>query len=58
VRAVQAGQSLSDYVASRLNEIVATPTLSELWAEIDGQDSAPEDVGAAALLREERDARP
>ena len=57
VRAEQAGQSLSEYVADRLDEIVATPTLDEVFARIDAQGSRLADSGAAALLRQARDPR-
>jgi len=56
VRAVRSGQSLSEYVAARLCEVVAVPTLDELYARIDQLESSPVDVGAADWLRRERDA--
>jgi len=57
VRAVQAGQSLSEYVAARLEDVVRMPTLEELYAQIDQLEPMTEDVGAAELLRHERDSR-
>lgn len=36
-RAEQAGQSLQQYLAHELAKLVATPTLAELFAEIDAR---------------------
>ena len=57
VRAVQAGQSLSDYVAARLDEIARTPTLDEIYARIDRRGPVETDVSVVDLIRQERDAR-
>ncbi|MCL1837805.1 MAG: hypothetical protein FWG47_00595 [Propionibacteriaceae bacterium] len=55
VRAMQAGQSLSEYVAARLDDIVATPTLDELFTHIDRLGSPLFDAESTALIRGERD---
>ena len=57
VQAVQAGQSLSEYVAARLEEIVRMPTLADLYARIDHLEPLADNVGAAEWLRQERDSR-
>ncbi|MCL1923944.1 MAG: hypothetical protein FWG15_08875 [Propionibacteriaceae bacterium] len=57
VRAVQAGQSLSDYVAARLDDIAATPTLDEVLERIKQRTPPLGEVDAASVIRAERDAR-
>lgn len=54
VQAAQAGQSLSDYVAGLLDEVIAKPTLDE-WLETVSQLQSPKsELGIAEILREKR----
>ncbi len=58
-RAAAAGQSLSQYALAALTRSVQRPRVDLLWADIEARVSVDrEAVGAAALIRAERDARP
>ena len=57
VRAIQANQSLSDYVASQLDSLTAVPSIADVYARLDQWGPTAEDAGAAELLRQERDSR-
>lgn len=56
-RAASQGQSLSEYALSELRVAADRVTLDEFLAEIKTEDPIPGSVGAAEILREERDAR-
>ena len=55
-RAAMAGMSLSDYLISEMRQLAARPTLSELRERVQRRERVMK-VSAAAVIREERDAR-
>ena len=55
-RAAMAGMSLSDYLISEIRQVAARPTLAELRERVQRRERALK-VSAAAVIREERDAR-
>jgi plasmid stability protein len=56
-RAALAGMSLSDYLLAEIREIAARPTLSELRERLEHREAVNLRRPAAAVIREERDAR-
>jgi len=56
-RAALAGMSLSDYLLAEIREIAARPTLSELRERLERREAVNLRRPAAAIIREERDAR-
>lgn len=56
-RAAMAGMSLSDYLLAEIREIAERPTLSELRERLEGRERVHLPRAAAAVIREERDAR-
>ena len=56
-RAALAGMSLSDYLLAEIREIAERPTLSELRERLERREPAILPRSAAALIRQERDAR-
>ncbi len=56
-RAAMAGMSLSDYLLAEIREIAERPTLGELRERLEGRERASLPKSAAAIIREERDAR-
>jgi len=56
-RAALAGMSLSDYLLAEIREIAARPTLSELRERLERREAVNLRRPAAAVIREERDAR-
>ena len=55
-RAAQAGQSLSDFLLHELSQVVAKPTLTELWARIQARGPVgPLSPSPAEMIREQRD---
>jgi plasmid stability protein len=57
VRAAQAGMSLSEFVLAELRRVSERPTRAELLARIRSRPKVRSRGDAAALVREERDAR-
>jgi len=58
-RAAAAGQSLSQYALAELARSVRRPRVDVLWSQIELRvDERRADVGAAELVRAERDGRP
>jgi plasmid stability protein len=55
-RAAMAGMSLSDYLISEIRQVAARPTLAELRERVQRRERVLK-VSAAAVIREERDAR-
>ena len=56
-RAALAGMSLSDYLLAEVREIAERPTLSELRERLERREPVTLPRSAAAVIREERDAR-
>ena len=56
-RAAMAGMSLSDYLLAEMREIAERPTLSELRERLQHRERVTLPLTAAAIVREERDAR-
>jgi plasmid stability protein len=56
-RAAMAGMSLSDYLLREIREIAARPTLAELRERLHQREPVSAPLDAAAIVREERDAR-
>jgi antitoxin FitA len=56
-RAAMAGMSLSDYLLAEIREVAERPTLSELRERMEGRERVNLPKAAAAVIREERDAR-
>ena len=56
-RAALAGMSLSDYLLAEIREIAERPTLSELRERLERRERVHLPRAAAAVIREERDAR-
>ena len=56
-RAAMAGMSLSDYLLAEIREVAERPTLSELRERLEGRERVNLPKAAAAVVREERDAR-
>jgi antitoxin FitA len=57
VRAAQAGMSLSEFVLAELRRVSERPTRAELLARIRSRPKVRSRADAAALVREQRDAR-
>ncbi|MDR2896005.1 MAG: hypothetical protein LBV30_05085 [Propionibacteriaceae bacterium] len=57
-RAAQAGQSLSDYVAAALDEMVSQPTMAEFLARLDTREPINPSESAVFALAQERANRP
>ncbi|MFT3876622.1 MAG: hypothetical protein QM708_09405 [Propioniciclava sp.] len=58
-RAAAAGQSLSQYALTELIRVARRPRIDVVWADIETRAVFERaDVGAAELIRAERDARP
>ena len=55
-RAAMAGMSLSDYLIAEIRQVAARPTLAELRERVQRRERVMK-VAAAAVIREERDAR-
>jgi plasmid stability protein len=55
-RAALAGMSLSDYLLAEIRQVAARPTLTELRERVQRRERVMK-VSAAAVIREERDAR-
>jgi plasmid stability protein len=56
-RAANAGMPLSDYLLREIRRVAEQPTIEELWDRIKQRGSVELQVGAADLIREDRDAR-
>ena len=56
-RAATAGMSLSDYLLQQVREFAERPSLDEIRERIRRRDPVRLSVSAAAIIREERDAR-
>ena len=56
-RAAMAGMSLSDYLLAEIREVAERPTLGELRERLERRERANLSRPAAAVIREERDAR-
>ena len=56
-QAALAGMSLSDYLLAEIREIAARPTLTELRERLERREAVNLRRPAAAVIREERDAR-
>lgn len=54
-RAADAGQTLSDYLLTELERLVARPTREEMLARIHGRKRVTLKTPAAVVSREERD---
>lgn len=54
-RAVEAGQTLSDYLLAELERLAARPTRDEMLARIHRRQRATLKTPAAIIIREERD---
>jgi len=54
VRAVNAGQTLSDYLRAELERIAARPTREEMLDRIHGRERVTLKTRAASLIRAER----
>jgi plasmid stability protein len=57
VRAAQSGQSLSEFVLAELRRVAERPTRAELLDRIRSRPRVRGSVDAAAVVRDERDAR-
>jgi antitoxin FitA len=55
VRAVEAGQTLSDYLLAELERLAARPTRDQMLARIHGRKRVTLKTPAAAVIREERE---
>ena len=55
VRAVEAGQTLSDYLLGELERLAARPTRDQMLARIHGRKRVTLKTPAAAVIREERE---
>lgn len=56
-RAAQKGLSLSEYCLAELRRSAERPTVEEMIERIRRRPPLPRDLGAAALIREDRDSR-
>ena len=56
-RAATAGMSLSDYVLAEIREVAERPTLNELRERLERHERMNLPRPAAAVIREQRDAR-
>ena len=54
-RAALAGMSLSDYLLSEIRAAVERPTIEELRARLESRSAVTPPVGAAEMIRAERD---
>jgi antitoxin FitA len=55
IRAMDAGQTLSDYLLSELERLAARPTRDEMRARIHSRKRVTLKTPAAVVIREERD---
>src|SRR4029077_3487760 len=55
VRAVEAGQTLSDYLLAELERLAARPTRDQMLARIHGRKRVTLKTPAAAVIRQERE---
>jgi len=55
VRAVEAGQTLSDYLLAELERLAARPTRDQMLARIHGRKRVTLKTPAAAVIRDERE---
>ena len=55
VRAVDAGQTLSDYLLAELARLAARPTREEILARIHGRKRVTLKTSAAVIIRAERE---
>jgi plasmid stability protein len=54
-RAALAGMSLSDYLLSEIRAAAQRPTIEELSARLESRSAVTPPVGAAEMIRAERD---
>jgi plasmid stability protein len=54
-RAALAGMSLSDYLLSEIRAAAERPTIEELRARLESRSAVTPPVGAAEMIRAERD---
>jgi len=56
-RALDAGQTLSDYLMAELERVAARPTRTEMLARLHGRTRVTLNTPAAAIIRDERETR-
>lgn len=54
-RALESGQTLSDYLRAELERLVARPTREEMLARLHGRKRVTLKTPAAAIIRQERE---